>query len=583
MLNYKRVILDNVAKSQLSLPVPGPTPIARRARVRQFGAVYTPQFLAEWVAGELLRRVRKPAGEKILVLDPACGDGALLSAVRDSAGPRCEVAGFDIDPAALNASARRLGPKAQLTPLDTLMADYRSKLQRTPDAVIVNPPWGADLGYDRPTLQRAGYSLARGQFDTYELFIERFVGTLPRGTPAAFIVPDSIFLPEHQPVRRMLASATRLLMVARLGEGLFPGVFRATAVLLFRAGPPPASHTVHCFRLPADTRRAVLAGGLTLRQAQLELSHPVPQARFVQHPRVEFNIDVRAEDMPIVQRFDSTTFPWREWLEIGRGIELGKSGRVLRCPRCGTARPFPRIAPVRCSGCRFLLADGDVVVESIIRRDSQGPVLGHWEPLIIGEDVDRYTVKPSRFIRRGVPGIKYKNDGAFPDGPKLLIRKTGVGLKAAIDITGAHTTQVVFHFMRKDGAPPFLLEYLEGVLCSRIMLALHLQRSGETEWRSHPYITPKTVLTFPIPHPRSEGTATWKQARAIADAVRRRPSTAEPDDDRDVFIDCLVAGLMQMNASECHWVLGVLDKAQGLEPIATLRLGDRSRLRPLTA
>src|SRR5438874_2005611 len=45
----------------------------------QLGAVYTPDVLADWVADELLSLL---GVERPCVLDPACGDGALLRAVQ---------------------------------------------------------------------------------------------------------------------------------------------------------------------------------------------------------------------------------------------------------------------------------------------------------------------------------------------------------------------------------------------------------------------------------------------------------------------------------------------------------------------
>jgi hypothetical protein len=221
----------------------------------------------------------------------------------------------------------------------------------------------------------------------------------------------------------------------------------------------------------------------------------------------------------------------------------------------------------------------DDLVDEIIRpRPSGSRGRGH-VPLIIGEDVDRYQCAPSREIRLGVPGIDYKTPEVF-ERRKLLVRKTGVGLKAAIDETGAYTLQVVFMIAPRLDAPPFVLEYLQGVLCSRIMLAYHLRRGGDSEWRSHPYVTPRVLKALPIPE-LVPGQWIWRQAQAIAEAVARRKPGAPPDDPSDVAIERHVAGLYGLSAAQCGWVLEVLNQAQALEPIASLRLLSSEELEPI--
>ena len=117
--------------------------------------------------------------------------------------------------------------------------------------------------------------------------------------------------------------------------------------------------------------------------------------------------------------------------------------------------------------------------ERIVRPIGSDAIQEGWWPLIAGEDVDRYRSSPSREIRVGIPGINYKRAiGGAED--RLLVRKTGIGLKGAIYQGDAYTTQTVFHFRATDESPSFLLPYVLGVLCSRVMLAVHLKRTART-------------------------------------------------------------------------------------------------------
>ena len=554
---------------------------------RDLGSVYTPDTLGDWVATELLQHFRKDS--RVVIIDPACGDGALLKSVeRVKGSAQITLAGIDIDPEAIHQAALGLSKRVQLThadALETLGDSHRqawgwdSVVQNhAVMGVISNPPWGAKLKQTAKQLQERGYGLAQGQFDSYELFIELCLKVVPQQTILAFIVPDSIFLPEHRPVREMLLERTQLYMIARLGEGFFPGVYRGVAIVICEKRKPRLPRLVECFRLRKVMRDKVLSKRISLQAAKRRESHYLSQKSFVEDKEKRFIIDVTRDDLSFFQKIRSHCGDWVKWLVSGRGVELSKTGAVLICPVCDTARPEPRIQrSIKCDNCganfKFVAANRKIIVKKSTSIPSG------WKPLIVGEDVDRYRCSFSRVIEDAVPGINYKNPSSFAE-TKLLVRKTGLGIKAAIDDSGALTNQVVFHYTPKtDRTPPFYLGYVLGVLCSRIMLAYHLKQTGESEWRSHPYITQKTISELPIPE-IDEGKWKWRQAQAIADAVEHRRKNNSERAGADLYIDSLVAGLYGLDQKGCAWVLGVLNDAQPLRPITSMRL-ESAKLAPL--
>jgi adenine-specific DNA-methyltransferase len=571
---------------QLDLPLKDAAPLSAEAR----GAVYTPPVLASWVASELVTRLRGKRSYR--VLDPACGDGVLLAAVESASrqsGKTVRLQGIDIDGEAARQSATLLGRDADLHTADTLwpsptrspVEGLRDILGGAPDAIIANPPWGAVLSHSSDRLRSLGYELATGQYDSFEVFVELCVNLAPAGGLLAFIIPDSIFLPEHERLRRLLLDKTTILLLARLGEGFFSGVYRGTTVLLVKKGPPAQDAHVWCFRLTPQRRKAVLEGQLSMSDASAELGHEVLQSRFAHDAHARFDLELREDETRIVDAMETNALDWSRWVVAGRGVELSKTGRVVECPNCLLAHPQPRgqETTFRCR-CGHVFELARARSEVIIRPLGETSSVG-WAPIIVGEDVDRHYCRPSREIRLGVSGIQYKTPELF-QARKLLVRKTGVGIKAAVDESGAYTNQVVFIFtLRRDAQPPeFLLDYMEGVLCSRVLLAYHLRRSGETEWRSHPYVTPKVLRQLPIPD-LTPGTSRWNQARAIAEAVAvRRRDERNHASIADLHIERLVAGLYGLSSTDCAWALSVLDQAQQLEAIHTLRLAGDARLTP---
>lgn len=561
-----------------------------RSSSKKLGAVYTPKILADWVATELLQAL--PAGDRALVIDPAMGDGQLLSAVAEAGADRVELLGIDIDPLAVETARSRLPITARVIHGDALKLEANSETTAGWQAlisdgpivgIIANPPWGADLDHSPPELASLGYTLAGGQFDSYDLFVELSLTFAPSGSVLAFILPDSLFNPEHEPLRDLVLNNAEILSISRLGEGFFPGVFRGTVVLVLRKVKPASTHRVRCFRLNKVWRRRVLSGVTTLAEAQSQCSHMVNQNRFAEDVHKRFDIDVQQHEETTLSIIASSALHWTRWLQSGRGIELSKTGKVVFCAHCNMARPQPRQehGVLNCNYCRRRFAFSEETSSRIIRplqADERG-----WAKLIVGEDVDRYRCAPSRQIKTDVAGINYKAPETFQQR-KLLIRKTGLGIKAAIDDTGAYTNQVVFHFFVPPDvtAPPFLLDYLQGVLCSRVLLAYYLKRIGENEWRSHPYVTQKTISRLPIPD-ITEATWQWRQAQAIAEGVKNRRTRDSNSCAEDIMIDCLVAGLYGLDQNQCSWVIDVLNQAEPLEPIRTVRLPGDSSLQPLRA
>lgn len=554
------------------------------------GSVYTPRILAEWVASALLEHWGV-GQETAKILDPACGDGELLLAVAKMAQSRTELLGVDINSTALARANARLNGSARLVTADailpsgsTIKADGWRNLLRgdRADYLIANPPWGADLFHSRRNLARAGYSLAKGQFDSWDLFIEMSLGVVRLGGVMAFIIPDAIFLPEHEQTRRLLLERTTVTLIARLGEGFFPSVCRGTAIVVAKNGPHYEGHKTEVFRLDKRWRQGILGGVKSLDDARNCLSHFVAQDRFLRDKHYSWDIDIPANETRMIESISNRGGEWTQWLTSGRGVELSKKGHIVRCAICGCAFPKPNSSrEIRCTNCGYYFHSNNAPADLIITNNPDRN--GGWAPIIVGEDVGRYQAKASRQIRLSVPGINYKDQRSYKNR-RLLVRKTGIGIKASIIGGGALTNQVVFHYFdNPDVRPPyFFLSYVLGVLCSRVMFAYHLRKGGENEWRSHPYLTQKVIARFPIPLPR-ESDFSWKQSRAIAHAVDELLATDGTNQQLDVKVECLVAGLFQLRKSDMIWVGNVINSAQKLEPMRSLSTIDLTTVSPVLA
>ena len=532
---------------------------------KRLGAFYTPDELAEWVAAEMLEAAAAANIRLRHVVDPACGDGALLRAVHRLSGGAIRLTGIDINPDAVAQSSAILGPTSDIAVNDALSPDCQWG-ETPPDAVIINPPWGGKLSLQRKFYRDNGYRLASGQFDISDLFVERALTVSRPGALLGLILPDAVFQPDHRALRELLLQHT-ILLIARLGEGVFEDVYRGTVVVVLRQGASRQDHLVQCLQVPASHRKLLGRGGVSFKEVKELYSHHVPQSRFANNQGYVFNIAQTEQDNDVFEKFLALrAFAWSPRVHVGRGIEIGKRGITVCCAVCGNHRASPTtLDSVTCRSCSALIG-ADAPRHAIITEFTSGP---GWHPLIVGEDVDRYSAAPRRFIKLGVPGIRYKPMEHFVS-KKLLIRKTGVGLRAAVDESGSATTQTVFYAVTQSRQDDWILEYLQGIINSRPILAWYLRWSGENQWRSHPYVTPKVLKQLPIPDPFANNRLT-RLARRIAEASR---SAREGVVASDYVVDDLVGRLYELNAQDTSWVNDVLaDTEEHLEYFERMRIG----------
>lgn len=553
----------------------------------RYGRVYTPDFLAEWVASELASEI--PDIPKPHILDPACGDGELLTAFKRHR-PTSILYGVDIDASAIGFCKARFKRKANFVLSDALLpvdgASYiegwrKLDIKNSYDGIIANPPWGANLLNERHAYSRAGYKLSNGQFDVWELFVELSMSLLKAGGVASFIIPDSIFLPEHQNLRELVQTKYTILSISRLGEGVFQNVFRGTVILQLKNKAPKPSHKIKVRRLNRNKRSNVLAGELSMTEALADSQHIIAQTEFSADEYSRWSIDTRTDEKQWINTIKAKGGNWSANLISGRGVEISKHGKLLKCPSCHHLNSIPRTKDsINCKHCqlenKYSKFEHTKIIELKPNNLSEG-----WADLAVGEDVDRYVARRSRSIKLFEPGVKYK-DAEIYRTKRLVIRKTGVGIKASILEPGTLTNQVVFHYFIEQQSllPKFYLSYLAGVLNSRIMFAYHLKVNGDDEWRSHPYLTQKVIERLPIPFP-TEGTREWDLAKTIASKVDKMYQKRASRIKLDKEIEALVAGLYEFDKAAMCWVGDVISSAQQLEPMRVLSQIPCSEVTPI--
>ncbi|HEX4361210.1 MAG TPA: N-6 DNA methylase [Pseudonocardia sp.] len=253
---------------------PGPDPRKRH------GVHYTPPELAAFLADRAVRALDPPGERPVRVLDPACGEGALLAAAGQrllAGGYRVELVGADRDPTAVAAAGQRLaalGLAAELRVRDALAAPTPARGRHTPTGaasgrpepapggfqlVITNPPYVRTQVLGAATAAELARRFGlRGRVDLMHVFVALAAEQLVEGGVLGLLCSNRFLSTQAGAnVRGLFADRFRVREVYDLGDSKpFPAAVLPAIVIAAASWsavglePPPPARFVSVYRLP---------------------------------------------------------------------------------------------------------------------------------------------------------------------------------------------------------------------------------------------------------------------------------------------------------------------------------------------
>jgi len=212
------------------------------SREKAHGATYTPALLADFVAQQLASAVRADRNAALRILDPAVGDGVLLTslvrALRGRGFDRISVHGCDTDALALEQTRQRFAQEfPDLSPA-LEQRDFLEQEQNAArfDAVIANPPYVRTqvLGAQRARDLARRFGLT-GRIDLYYAFLLAISRVLAPDATLGIIVSNRFMTTRSgHSVRKTLRELYDLLHVWDLGDTKLFDAAVLPAVLLAR-------------------------------------------------------------------------------------------------------------------------------------------------------------------------------------------------------------------------------------------------------------------------------------------------------------------------------------------------------------
>lgn len=438
------------------------------------GAFFTPRDVALRVATEVLQRF--PHGTVPVILDPACGAGALLlGALEYSMKERPswvapllggKLHGWEIERGiaegarhVLQAAGKCLGARVAslVSCRDGLLSDEREMF----DVVLANPPWKSFSGRQAQEIDpmlRALYARKFGAFAgwpaTHTAFAEQSARLMKRqGGRIGILLPYQVAdLEGYAPLRRALAQLVSVERIVDLGENAFAGVTEPCGLFVFAAGKGDISGE------PWEARADV---GLTIRASMRH--QPLPPDSFG-----DIGIHTgNAADLLLTDKAEPGALPVREGKDV-RPFALDMPRLFMRKPNFQGTGHYARMAPPeRYAAARILLrqtANRPIAARHhpfTLFRNSVLACFGapdHDDDYLIGVLNSEYV---ARLYRNSFRDARQR---AFPQIKIAALRALPVPSRRAAKSVYDEIIRISQALQAKKGADPSLLNALEAAV-----------------------------------------------------------------------------------------------------------------------
>ena len=432
------------------------------------------------------------------------------------------------------------------------------------DLVVGNPPWGAEMD----AAARAAAIATTGlnpdtPWDSWELFVALAIAALKEGGYLGLVLPDSLLQETKARIREHLFTETTVLEVFNLGPDWFgPDVRMGTCLLFARKGLPVDStdRSIRGVQLSGPLRTEAIAGRTLLDQVASQRGRDLSYGHSLSDQLHVIEPFRGKRDDAILAKMDARSRTLAELTDSGRGEEINKSGLLWRCPSClhltvpgvkskGSFKPKP------CESCGLTLTTDTVQLRHILVPKPAA----NTAPWIDGDAINRRygKVQPAAHIDLSASWA-FKAQSLYT-APKILVRKTGVGINATYDDTGAYFPQTIFFYRLKPDEVERGIDhrFVLGTLLSRTMVYRWFKRSGDVDVaKAFSYLTHSRLRTFPIPHVDLKNPEDQQRHTDIVENVQAMLDGAPLGGPEDLSIEQSLRKLWGLSPDDGHYING---------------------------
>jgi len=321
------------------------------------------------------------------------------------------------------------------------------------DVVIGNPPWGAEFGeVERTYLVEHYPKVPTKTKDSFFYFITKALTLLRNDGRLGFIVPNTwLLINNAKEFRRDLLSLS-VEEIVDYGDGVFKRATVESATLIL------------CKSYSPDTNcRAV-----RIRKGEIVVDHVLSKQLWLDDEYVRIIIDMDDRKKRLLDKLRSQSELFEESCTIIWGIKPYQVGY-------GTPPQTREMVSKR-------------IYHSTVAKGNE------WKPLLVGSDVNRYTVifPGSRYIKYG-KWLMYPSNESLMMQPKILLRQTSDVLRAGYDEDMFFCQNSVFIIHSTE----INLKYLLGLLNSRLLGFVYRLGNPQTG-KVFAEIKPSVIKRLPI-------------------------------------------------------------------------------------
>lgn len=486
--------------------------VSKKQRRKEQGIYYTPQFVTDYIVKETVGWFIKEHDyneiRTVKILDPACGSGSFLIRAydellnyhaRERNKPLNEldqkdrlpvlltnIYGVDLDMQAveitrLNLLLRTLTKKGKLPYLSNNIHQGNSLISGTDeelkkyfgdnwrekrrfnweqefkdimanggfDVVIGNPPWieSKRMGAPDKIYYEAAFRSMHGQYDIFNGFVEKGLQLLKSGGILGFIMPSRFVMnPDYEPFREMLLMNARIVGICDVGEHIFEGVEMPALIMILEKQQDAERRNTNLVQIRTEVQN--------LAKSEWR-EYFISQGRFLEEPNLLFTIYQPPEVDALISKIEKDSIKFGKLVSNARGVEIGKKSSLV------SAEPLK--------------------VNSV--------------PFLVGEDIDRYIILGRRYLKLGDISVDYKSPELYK-GEKIIVRKTGTGLRATLDNQDFYVIQVIYIFKPKTAGVN--IRFLLGLFNSRLMSFYYFTKFGEKEKKVFPHLRQGSIMQLPV-------------------------------------------------------------------------------------
>ena len=293
------------------------------------------------------------------------------------------------------------------------------------DAVIGNPPWGAEIPSDEKIWHKSYYkSVATGIVDNFALFIEKFTKGSRTSGYIGILLPDIVLLKNYPSVRFFMLSNHQIIEIIHWGQPFSEVNLDVCSVISRRCCDVSDDIQIRCIVDTANGKRPEYIENL------------VTHGDFRANDSYKFNLYMNKDLQRIITTITERSVPLSHFLEFHEGIHSGNIRTKLF------------IHEYKGHICRPL----------IFGRDEIQPFSLRW--------AGQYVVYDRNIINRSAGEYANLGHERYFTNPKLLIRRTGDRIIAVTDRQGFFASNNLFIGQVRDNVT-LPLEFFEGLLNSR--------------------------------------------------------------------------------------------------------------------